>query len=341
MIIVAKDYSKQMVPYVELPKFEEYKEWFKNYADLTREDGILQVAIRTGDHKAYWSGGMHRAMGQLSRVISMDHENEVVIWTSATENWIQDQDPNGWDRYADERFEHQYYDDMNLIKNMVFDLDVPTIGAMTGPGFHWDAPCLCDITIVSEDVYFDDPHLSSGMVSGDGMGLLLQQLVGLKHANYLILTGGQIDAKTAYDWGMVSEIAPKGKVLERAWECARIIKSAPYHARCVASALCKRPMQRALMNDLRVNTLSEAYSTQISLNYGNYGGTEDDQVDERFSGIWWRWRCSKDSDEELLNPRTYAGKKHDRVTAVEWFKNTYPEEYAELAKDLDGEHDYK
>jgi hypothetical protein len=140
---------------------------------------------------------------------------------------------------------------------------------------------------------------------------------------------------------MVSEIAPKGKVLERAWECARIIKSAPYHARCVASSLCKRPMQRALMNDLRVNTLSEAYSTQISLNYGNYGGTEDDQVDERFSGIWWRWRCSKDSDEELLNPRTYAGKKHDRVTAVEWFKSTYPEEYAELAKDLDGEHDYK
>ena len=156
-----------------------------------------------------------------------------------------------------------------------------------------------------------------------------------------LLTGGQIDAKTAYDWGMVSEIAPKDKVLERAWECARIIKSAPYHARCVASSLCKRPMQRALMNDLRVNTLSEAYSTQISLNYGNYGGVENDQVDERFSGIWWRWRCSKDSDEELLNPRTYAGKLHDRVTAVEWFKEKHPEEYAELAKDLDGDHDYK
>ena len=34
---MAKDYSKQMVPYVELPKFEEYKEWFKNYAELTRD----------------------------------------------------------------------------------------------------------------------------------------------------------------------------------------------------------------------------------------------------------------------------------------------------------------
>ena len=338
---MARDYSKQMVPYVELPKFDEYKEWFKNYAKLTREDGILEVAIRTGDHKPYWSGGMHRAMGQLSRIISLDHENEVIIWTCDTENWIQDQDPNGWDRYADERFEHQYYDDMNLIKNMVFDLDVPTIGAMNGPGFHWDAVFLCDITIMSEDAYMDDPHLSSGMVPGDGMGMLLQEFIGVKHANYLMLTGGKIDAKTAYDWGMVSEICAKDKVRERAWELARIIKTAPYHARCVTSALCKRPLQRRLMNDLRVNTLSEAYSTQISLNYGNYGTIDEGQVDERFSGIWWRWRCSPDSNEELMNPRTRAGKVGDRVAAVEWFKEKHPEEYAELMKSLEGEHQYK
>ena len=134
---MAKDYSKQMAPYVELPKLSEYKEWFKDYVDLERADegidkGILKVCLKTCDHKPYWSGGMHRAMGQLSRVLSMDHENEVIIWTTKSENWIQDQDPNGWDRYADERFDHQYFDDMNLIKNMLFDLDVPTIGAITG-----------------------------------------------------------------------------------------------------------------------------------------------------------------------------------------------------------------
>ncbi len=338
---MAKDYSKQMVPYVELPKLEEYSKWFKDYANFKREDGILEVAIKTGDHKAYWSGGMHRAMSQLSRILSLDHENEVIIWTSATENWIQDQDPNGWDRYADERFDHQFFDDMNLIKNMVFDLDVPTIGAMPGPGFHWDAVFLCDITIMSEDAYLDDPHLTSGMVPGDGMGLLLQNLIGIKRANYLLGTGCQIDAKTAYEWGAVSEVAPKGEVLNRAWEIAKIIKSAPYHARCVTSALMKRPMQRALMNDLRVNTLSEGYSTQISLNYGSYGDNDEGQVDERFSGIWWRWRCDEGSNEELQNPRTYLGKINDRKTAVEWFERTHPEEFAELMKDLSQEHDYK
>ena len=36
-----------MVPYVELPKFDEYKEWFKDYFDLRREDGILEVTMKT------------------------------------------------------------------------------------------------------------------------------------------------------------------------------------------------------------------------------------------------------------------------------------------------------
>jgi hypothetical protein len=33
-------------------------------------------------------------------------------------------DPNGWETCAEDRFTHQYFDDTDLIKNMVFDLDV-------------------------------------------------------------------------------------------------------------------------------------------------------------------------------------------------------------------------
>ena len=37
------------------PSWEEYKEWFKDFADLYREDGILQVTWKTLD------GPMHTA----------------------------------------------------------------------------------------------------------------------------------------------------------------------------------------------------------------------------------------------------------------------------------------
>ena len=39
--------NKPMAPYAKLPELEEYKEWFKDFADLYREDGILQVTWKT------------------------------------------------------------------------------------------------------------------------------------------------------------------------------------------------------------------------------------------------------------------------------------------------------
>ena len=41
--------NKPMAPYAKLPELEEYKEWFKDFADLYREDGILQVTWKTND----------------------------------------------------------------------------------------------------------------------------------------------------------------------------------------------------------------------------------------------------------------------------------------------------
>ena len=70
-----------MADYVKLPELEEYREWFKDHFDLYREDGILQVTMKTNDRPMCWSGANHRAMSQLSRIISLDRKNEILIWT--------------------------------------------------------------------------------------------------------------------------------------------------------------------------------------------------------------------------------------------------------------------
>ena len=41
--------AKPLADYVKLPGLDEYKEWFKDFADLKREDGILQVTWKTKD----------------------------------------------------------------------------------------------------------------------------------------------------------------------------------------------------------------------------------------------------------------------------------------------------
>lgn len=291
-----------LADYVKMPTFEEYKEMFKNHFDLKREDGILQVTMQTNGDVMRWSGAAHKAMAQLMTFISLDPENEVLIWTHQGPEWMQNSDPKGWEVYDKHRFDGQYIDDYNLINKMVNEITIPTIGAMQGPGFHWDSCMLCDITLASEDCRWDDFHYQYGLVPGDGMMLIMQHLLGTKRANYLMYTSRQWDAKQALEWGWISEICPKGKVLDRAWEIARLIKSIDREPRMITANLAKRPMQRMVFEDLRVHTLSEQYSTLIMLGKGEVGDGKR-QMNEADSSDLMNWRYAHEVDT-MLQPQS-------------------------------------
>jgi len=277
--------NKPMAPYAKLPELEEYAVWFKDFADLYREDGILQVTWRTTDHQMCHSGMSHRAIPQLVRMLSMDYKNEIIIFNHIGDTWMIESDPNGWETYSElpkERFQHQYFDDTNLIKNMVFDLDVPTIGVMTGPGFHWDSAFLSDVTLVAEDTVIEVPHAQGGLVPGDAMGLMAQHYLGTKRGNYYMMTTRQVTAQQLLDWGMVSEVCKKGTVMDRAWEIARMWKTMPYENRTIMSNLAKRPLKKLLVEDLKLHTVSEQYGSLLRVAAGDLGDENSAQQDEKY-----------------------------------------------------------
>ena len=312
--------ARPLADYVQLPKLEEYKEWFKNFADLKREDGILQITWKTNDGPMHHSGMSHRAMSQLTRVVSMDLENEIIIYTHIGDNWMIESDANGWETYSQlprQRFEHQYFDDTNLIKNMVFDLQVPTIGAMPGPGFHWDSAMLCDVTICTEDTKIEVPHAQGGLVPGDGMGLMFQHYLGTKKGNYYMMTTRQVTAQQMLDWGLVSEVVPKGKALERAWEIARMWKRMPYENRCIMSNLAKRPLMKLFMQDLKLHTVSEQYASLLRVAEGTLGDEHSAQQDEKYISRVNDWRYAT---KDMEAPQTLESWSSMPIKANEWFK---------------------
>ena len=312
--------ARPLADYVQLPKFDEYKEWFKNFADMKREDGILQITWKTNDGPMHHSGMSHRAMSQLTRTISMDHENEIIIYTHIGDAWMTESDPNGWETYSElprQRFEHQYFDDTNLIKNMVFDLDVPTIGAIPGPGFHWDSAMLCDITIASEDTWMEVPHAHGGLVPGDGMGLMAQHYFGTKRGNYYMMTARQWTAQQMLDWGMVSEVVPKDKVMDRAWEIARMWTRMSYENRCIMSNLAKRPLMKLFMEDLKLHTVSEQYGSLLRVAEGTLGDENSAQQDEKYISRVNDYRYATKDMEQPMNFELWDGMA---ARANEWFK---------------------
>ena len=64
----------------------------------------------------------------------------------------------------------------------------------------------CDIRIASDAAVFGMPEVKVGVPSVIEAALL-PRLIGWGRTNYLVLTGENIDAKTAYEWGFVEKIS--------------------------------------------------------------------------------------------------------------------------------------
>ena len=287
---------------------------------MKREDGILQITWKTNDGPMHHSGMSHRAISQLTRILSMDWKNEIIIFTHIGDNWMIESDANGWETYSElptQRFQHQYFDDTNLIKNMVFDIDVPTIGAMPGPGFHWDSAFLCDVTIVTEDTKIEVPHAQGGLVPGDGMGLMAQHFLGTKRGNYYMMTTRQFTAQQMLDWGMVSEVVEKGKAVERAWEIARMWKRMPYENRCIMANLAKRPLKKLFVEDLKLHTVSEQYGSLLRIAEGTLGDENSAQQDEKYIS---RVNDYRYATHDMEAPQTLESWANMAKNAGEWFK---------------------
>ncbi len=81
----------------------------------------------------------------------------------------------------------------------------------------------CDIRVAAEDAQLGQPEIKLGLIPGGGGTQRLPRLVGLGRAMLLNLTGDWVDARTAYEWGLVERVVPKEDLLDTAVGIARSI----------------------------------------------------------------------------------------------------------------------
>jgi enoyl-CoA hydratase/carnithine racemase len=100
---------------------------------------------------------------------------------------------------------------------------------VNGPvSVHSEYVLVADIVIAADTTVFTDfPHLTFGIVPGDGIYLAWEETIGLNRARYLTLTQGSFTAQQAERWGAVAEVLPLDQVLPRARELAESLAAKP------------------------------------------------------------------------------------------------------------------
>jgi enoyl-CoA hydratase len=109
------------------------------------------------------------------------------------------------------------------------DIFKPTIAAVNGYCFAGglEMAAWCDIRIAASDAEFGCLERRWNVPLVDGGTQRIPRIIGWGRGMDLILTGRKIDANTAYEWGLVTEVVKPDKLLNRALELARKIAAYP------------------------------------------------------------------------------------------------------------------
>ena len=107
--------------------------------------------------------------------------------------------------------------------DMMQSIEKPFICAVNGycVGGGWHLVADSDIVIASENAQFFDTHVNIGLINGvESAGLAYKMPLGVVMRMSLEGKHFRINAQQAYQWGLVSEVLPPEKLMDKAWEIA-------------------------------------------------------------------------------------------------------------------------
>jgi len=118
------------------------------------------------------------------------------------------------------------------IQNALLGMETPVIAKVNGHavGLGCSIALFCDIVVAVPDAVFSDPHVSVGLVAGDGGALLWPQLIGYARGRRYLLTGDSIKAADAAEMGLITETASADTLDDVVDRYAQRLLAQPEHA---------------------------------------------------------------------------------------------------------------
>jgi enoyl-CoA hydratase/carnithine racemase len=110
----------------------------------------------------------------------------------------------------------------------------PVIAAVNGAALAGGCELVlaCDLVLAADTAVFGQPEVKRGLFAAAGGALRLPRAIPRVRALELLLTGDPIDARTAYELGLVNRVVPLAELPGAALELAsRICASAPLAVR--------------------------------------------------------------------------------------------------------------
>jgi enoyl-CoA hydratase/carnithine racemase len=229
--------------------------YFTKYENLQMsrdEDGVLLVRFHTNGGALTFTGQTHEDFPAALEEIALDRDNKAMVLTGSGDFFMKDIDgPSLGEIFKPAAWEKTRVEGAKVLQRLV-ELPLPVVGVANGPAIiHSEYLLLADIHIASEQAtYGDFPHPAFGITGGDGVQVVWEEIAGTARAKWLLWTGESIDAKTALEWGVVSEVVAHERAVERGLEIARGLAAKPALYRSLQKQTLNRNLRKRIVQDV-------------------------------------------------------------------------------------------
>jgi len=240
-----------------------YFERFEHLKMTRSSNGILEVKLTTDGGPIVFTGKDHHDFVEAFSQIAQDRENKVVILTGTGEEFFAQIDgPSLGDITNPKEWDKTWWEGQQSLQNLT-SIGVPVIAAINGPAIvHSELALTADIIIASNNAYFQNyPHLTFGIVPGDGMQVVWSRAIGEYRNKYFQYTQQKISAQEAKDLGLVSELLnDSAALMARAYELAEKLLAIPEITRRHMRSMFIAPLRKALLEQVGYGLAVEGIS---------------------------------------------------------------------------------
>lgn len=193
---------------------------------IARRGRMLEVTLDRPKANAI-DGATSRRMGDLFAEFRDDPDLRVAVVTAAGERFFS----AGWDLKGAAEGEPPDTDygvgGFGGLQELP-DLNKPVIAAVNGMavGGGLELAISCDLVLAAEHARFALPEINVGVLA-DAASIKLHRRIPFHVCMDLLLTGRWMEAGEAARWGLVNEVLPAARLMDRARELADLLADGP------------------------------------------------------------------------------------------------------------------
>ena len=233
-----------------------------DYINIETIDSVLKIGFNRPDKKNALNGDMYYAVRDALISGADDSSVRAVVIYGTAGNFTAGNDLKEFLEFA--KSDKKNFPAKEFL-DVLIPFSKPVIAAVDGlaVGIGATMTIHCDLVYASDEARFQMPFVNLGLNPEAGSSFALPQLIGYHNAAEILLLGGMVTAKRAYDMGFVNAVIKQSELMDMAMQAALRIAELPPTPIRLAKSMMKKHFTNKIMetNEKEFNSFIDRLSS--------------------------------------------------------------------------------